>query len=233
MTLTEVLARLEARGSDRNVESMRRYGIVAKKVYGVPAFELRALAKRIGKNQSLSLQLWRTGVYDARILATLIGNPGQVTVRQMERWVKDFDSWAICDSCCGNLFDKTPFAYTKASEWSRRKGEFERRAGFALMAWLAVHDKKAHDRMFERFLPIIARAATDERGMVKKAVNWALRQIGKRNIALHRAAIRTAVKIQKMDSPAARWIAAGALRELRNPRVLERLREKSRRTVRE
>jgi len=203
---------------------MARYGIRSRKVFGVGAVPLRRLAKQIGKNQELSLRLWKSGYLDARILAALIGDPGRVTSAQMDRWVGDFDNWAVCDTCCGNLFDKTPFAYQRAIAWSKRKEEFVRRAGFVMMATLAVHDKKTPDATFLRFFPSIRKGATDGRNFVKKAVNWAVRQIGKRNKTLHKQAIRLARKIHSINSPSARWIASGALRELTSPMVRRRIR---------
>lgn len=230
MTVSEVLKLLKAHGTQRNVDGMARYGITAKKAFGVSAPMLRDFAKRIGKNQLLSLKLWLTGIHEARILASLVGDPKQVTERQMERWVKDFDSWAVCDACCGNIFDKTPSAYRKAFQWCRRKDEFVRRAGYAMMAWLAVHDKQTEDNEFLKMLQTLKHGATDERNFVKKAVNWALRQIGKRNLVLHLAAIRTALEIKKIDSPIARWIATDALRELQSAAVQQRLEKKQERT---
>jgi 3-methyladenine DNA glycosylase AlkD len=157
---------------------------------------LQKLARPIGRDQQLSLDLWRTGIMEARIIAAFIGEPAKVTSAQMESWLKDFDSWAVCDCCCCYLFDKTKDAYKKAIAWSRRKAEYEKRAAFALMAYLAVHDKPAPDDAFLKFLPIIAREAWDDRNFVKKAVNWALRQIGKRNRALNQAAIQTGAKFE-------------------------------------
>ncbi len=231
MTVSQVLRQLKARGSQRNVDGMARYGITAKKAFGVSAPELRDLAKKIGKNQQLSLKLWSTGIHEARILASLIGDPQQVTRRQMERWVKDFDSWAVCDSSCGNLFDMTPSAYRNAFTWCRRTEEYVRRAGFVMMAELAVHDKAAGDQQFLQMLPALKRGSTDKRNFVKKAVNWALRQIGKRNRELNRAAIQTATEISFIDSPAARWIATDALRELQSAAVQRRLEKKKERTL--
>ncbi len=202
---------------------MARFGINSKNAYGVSVPNLRKLAEEIGKSHALAHQLWASGVHEARILASMIDDPKLVNEDQMERWVKDFDSWDICDQCCGNLFDKTRFAYGKALGWSRRNGEFVKRAGFALMAYLAVHDKEMNDKEFVKFLPIIENGATDARNFVKKAVNWALRQIGKRNRNLNRAAIKTARKIYGIDSNAARWIASDALRELESDAVQKRL----------
>lgn len=219
----DVLARLQSYADPKAVEGMARFGIRSAKALGVSAPKLRRLAKEIGKDHRLAAELWRTGILDARLLAALIDDPARVTVRQMERWVQDFDSWAVCDGACCCLFDKTPHAWDQAVEWTGRPGEYVRRAGFVLMAALAVHDKKAPDDRFEAFLPLIARHATDERNFVKKAVNWALRQIGKRNHRLNQAAVRTAQEIRRIDSKAARWIASDALRELTSEKVRRRL----------
>jgi 3-methyladenine DNA glycosylase AlkD len=155
----------------------------------------------------------------------MVDDPAQVTIDQMDRWVRDFDSWDVVDGSCGNLFDKTPFAVAKAREWCKREEEFVKRAGFVLMAELAVHDKQAKDKLFLDFLPLIIAGASDKRNFVKKAVNWTLRQIGKRNLKLHKAAVSTALKIQKNQSGAAQWVASDALRELKSPQVQKRLRE--------
>ena len=219
----EILSFLKAKGSPRNVAGMARYGIVTANAYGAPSGVIKDLARSLGKDHSLARALWNTGVYDARILAAFVEEPNRVTESQMERWVLDFDNWAICDGICLHLFDKTPHAYAKAVAWSARQEEFVRRAGLVLMAVLAVHDKQAPDDVFRKFLGIITTRASDERNFVKKAVNWALRQIGKRNRALNRAAIAAAEEIAKRDSPAARWIARDALRELESAAVQRRL----------
>jgi 3-methyladenine DNA glycosylase AlkD len=223
MRYGEIMALLKSHYKPENIAGMARFGITSKKAYGVPMPELRKLARQIGKDHDLAQRLWVSGVLDARTLAALVDDPEQVTEEKMESWVADFDNWAICDTCCGSLFDRTKFAYRKAAEWSKREEEFVKRAGFALMAWLAVHDKKAEDRRFTRFLPLIKRQARDERNYVKKAVNWALRQVGKRNAALNREAVGLAEEIREIDSRAARWIAADALRELRSEAVQKRL----------
>ncbi|HET9870426.1 MAG TPA: DNA alkylation repair protein [bacterium] len=215
----EVLARLRALKNARNIRGMARFGIQGKKVLGIPKPRLDGLAKKIGRDQALSLKLWGSGYHEARILAGLVGSAAEVTPAQMERWVGDFDSWDLCDQVCGHLFDRTPFAASKAFQWSRRKREFEKRAGFVLMAGLAVHDKRAPDRLFLSFLPVVRREARDGRNFVKKAVNWALRQIGKRNPRLRRAALAEAARIQQQGSASARWIAADAIRELKNPKT--------------
>jgi 3-methyladenine DNA glycosylase AlkD len=221
----EVLSALRSLSNPSAVSSMARFGIKADKAFGVSVPALRKLARSIGKDHTLAQDLWDSGLHEARELATMIADPKQVTEDSMERWVKDIDSWDVCDHCCGNLWDKTPFAYRKARQWSRRPEEVVRRASFSLMAALAVHDKAAIDERFTRFLPIIKRESTDERNFVKKAVNWALRQIGKRNRNLNRQAINTAREIQKLNSKSARWIAADALRELTNDEVQSRMRD--------
>jgi 3-methyladenine DNA glycosylase AlkD len=181
---------------------------------GVSIPILRQLAKQIGRDHTLARQLWATGIHEARLLAGFIAEPAKLTSRQMDAWARDFDSWDICDQVCSNLFDQTPFAYRKAVTWSHRREEFVKRAGYVLMAALAVHDKQPGNEVFEKFLPHIVHGALDERNFVKKAVNWALRQIGKRNRHLRRQAVRTARQIQRLHSQPARWIAADALREL-------------------
>jgi 3-methyladenine DNA glycosylase AlkD len=228
MQLTEILTQLEALANPKALAEMKRVGIATNNTYGIAVPQLRQLAQTIGTDHRLAQALWVTGSLDARIIASLIDDPQQVTERQMERWVKDFDNWAVCDGCCGNLFDQTPWAYEKAVTWTKREAEYVRRAGFALMAYLAVHAKAAKDERFVAFLPVIQAGATDERNFVKKAVNWALRQIGKRNAKLNKAAIKTARAIQRMDSKAARWVAADALRELTGEAVQQRLRSKRR-----
>lgn len=204
---------------------MARFGIQSSNSFGVSVPKLRLLAREVGRDHPLALKLWETGLHDARLLATMIDDPRQVTVEQMDKWVRDFDSWDVVDGSCGNLFDKTPFAVAKAKEWCKREEEFVKRAGFVLMAELAVHDKKAKDQVFLDFFPLIIGGSSDNRNFVKKAVNWSLRQIGKRDLKLNTAAVSTALKIQKMESGAAKWVASDALRELKSPQVLKRLRE--------
>jgi 3-methyladenine DNA glycosylase AlkD len=225
VTYAAVIKKLRSWSNAQNVKGMARFGINSQKTLGISLPKIRGLAKTIGKDHALALQLWRSGIHEARILATIIDDPRLVTESQMEQWVKDFDSWDVVDQAAGNLFDRTPFAYKKAVEWSRRKPEFEKRAGFSLMAYLAVHDKKAPDEKLAAFLPIIKKSAGDERNFVRKAVNWALRQIGKRNRALNKLAIAAAKKIQKQDSKSAHWIAGDALRELQSPKTKARLKK--------
>jgi 3-methyladenine DNA glycosylase AlkD len=215
MTAPEILDALRAQANPKNVAGMARYGISTNGTLGVTVVEIRLLARQAGRSHALAAELWASGVHEARILATIVDQPALVTRRQMNQWARDFDSWDVCDQACLNLFRYTPYAWTKAAEWSGAKREFVRRAGFALMAGLAVKAKDAPDEQFEALLPVITGAATDPRNMVKKAVNWALRSIGKRNAHLRRAAIAAAENIRTLDSPAARWIASDALRELR------------------
>ena len=214
MKIREALSTLKRQANPANVAGMARFGINPRGTLGVSIPALRKLAKEIGRDHALARQLWVSGIHEARVLAGLIADPAALTEREMERWVHDFDSWDICDQVCSNLFDKTPWAWKKAVEWTSRDKEFVKRAGFVLMAALSVHDKAAPDAGFLAFLPIIRREAVDDRNFVKKAVNWALRQIGKRNERLRKAAVKTAKNIRKIDSRSARWIAADALREL-------------------
>jgi 3-methyladenine DNA glycosylase AlkD len=219
-----VLARMEALGSPRGIERMEYFGVRAAKAYGLSAPQIHALAREAGRDHALALELWRSGVHDAHHVAALVADPARVTEALMERWARDFVSWDIVDTCCCYLFIYTPFAWKKTAQWSRRQEEFVKRGAFSLMAYLAVHDKKAPDAKFLRLLPIIEREAGDERNFVRKAVNWALRQIGKRNLRLNRAAIGAGNRIRRQESRAARWIAADALRELRSTAVQKRLR---------
>jgi len=212
----EVIARLEAIGDPANVAGMARFGIRPRtRVLGISVVALRKLARELGPDHSLAGALWRSGIHEARLLATKVDDPAKVTKAQADRWVRTLDSWDLCDQLCGNLLDRTPLAVEKALEWSRREPEFEKRAAFALMASLALKDG-APERTLERFLPVIRREAADDRNFVKKAVNWALRQIGKRSDRMRKKAIATAERIATIDSRAARWVASDALRELRS-----------------
>jgi 3-methyladenine DNA glycosylase AlkD len=223
-TVRRALDELVQHGDKRNVQGMEHFGIRAKKVYGVSTPKLHRIARVIGKNHSLGLKLWNTGIYDARVLGAMISESAKVTPKQMESWVKGFDNWAVCDGTCCHLFAYAKPAWKKAFLWCSRKPEFEKRAGFALAAYLAVHDKTAQDAAFRRFLKVIQREAWDERNFVKKAMNWALRGIGKRNRRLNRAAIKAAEKIRQGGTSSGRWIAADAIRELKSEAVQRRLR---------
>jgi 3-methyladenine DNA glycosylase AlkD len=226
-TCARVLEELRALGEQRNIDGMARFGIRAKIVYGVSKPKMDGLAQKIGRSHDLALQLWSTGVHDARILAGMVDEPENVTAAQMDRWMRNFDSWDVCDGTCCHLFVFAKPAWEKAVAWSKRPKEFEKRAGFAMMAYLAYRDKTAADAKYLRLLPMIRRESRDERNFVRKAVNWALRQIGKRNLKLNAAAIREAERIRRIDSRSARWIAADALRELRSDAVQARLRRKA------
>jgi 3-methyladenine DNA glycosylase AlkD len=205
---------------------MARFGITTDKAFGIKHPILKKIAKGLGRDNDLALELWDTGYHEARLIATLVADPKVFTKTMANAWVKDINSWDICDGFTGNLIDRTPYAYEIAPAWARRKEEFVRRAGFALMAWLPVHDKKATDAKFGPFFDLIVEYSTDERNFVKKAVNWALRQLGKRNRALNRKAIATAKQIAKIDSKSARWIAKDALKELESDAVQVRLKAK-------
>ena len=194
---------------------MKRFGIAATNALGLTTPEIRRISRNIGRDQSLAGQLWKTGIHDARILASLVANPAEISRATMDQWASEFDSWDVCDACSYQLFDATPWAESKIRKWAKDKREFVRRAAFAIMAGTAVHDKKAPDEVFLAWLPLIEQYAFDQRNFVRKAVNWALRGIGKRNATLCAAAIASAARIREQGTPAARWIASDALRELR------------------
>ncbi|TAL70053.1 MAG: DNA alkylation repair protein [Bacteroidetes bacterium] len=230
MNYQEIIKKLKSLRNKNNVEGMARFGINPNGTLGISVTTLRKLAKVIGKNHELALAIWESGIHEARILASLIDIPNEVTIKQAESWLKGLDSWDVCDQLMMNLLDKTDFAFKKAKEWSERKEEFEKRAGFALMACLAFHHKKANDNEFVLLFPFIIEASTDERNFVKKSVNWALRQIGKRNLKLNKKAINTckSILVKYPDSKSACWIAKDALKELTNEKTIERIKQKSR-----
>jgi len=215
-----VLASLERLGSRREREGLARYGIVARKAFGVPMRAMQSLAKDLGRDHNLAQALWETGWYEARTVAAFVDEPERVTAAQMDRWCRGFDNWAICDTVCFNLFDRTPQAYKKVEQWSRRREEFVKRAAFALMACLALHDKSAGDEKFAKLLPLIEREAGDERNFVKKGVSWALRLIGRRSPDLNVRAVAVSRRLLESPDAAARWIGKGALRELTSAAVL-------------
>jgi 3-methyladenine DNA glycosylase AlkD len=222
----EIIQRLKSLSDPEAVKGMARFGINPENTYGVSIPNLRRIAKEAGKDHALAQELWASGIHEAKILASMVDEPKAVTEEQLEAWVKDFDSWDVCDQVCMNLFDSVPLAWQKIRDWSQREEEFVKRAAYTLIACLAWHDKEAGDDKFVALLPVIVKGATDERNFVKKAVNWALRHIGKRNPSLNKVAIKTAEEIQKIDSWAARWIAADALRELTSEAVQKRLEAK-------
>jgi 3-methyladenine DNA glycosylase AlkD len=211
----QILSQLRKLANPDNAAGMARFGITSRRVYGVPSTALRAIARAAGRDGNLASRLWDSGVYEARILAAYVADPRGLTRREMDRWAREFDSWALCDNTCIHLFRKTAFAWDRAIRWSSRRQEFVKRAGFALMATLAVHDKQAGDEAFLSLLPILEREARDPRNFVKKAVNWALRQIGKRNPTLRGKAMETAARLKASEFPSARWIGSDALRELK------------------
>src|SRR5260221_3330788 len=214
MTSDRIIANLEQLANAQAIEGMARFGIRPAQALGISIPTLRKMAKDIGRNQALALALWDSGIHEARSRASVIAEPPLGSAEVMEKWGNDFDAWDVWDQVCGNLFDKTPYAYQKATQWCQQEREFVRRAGFVMMAELAVHDKKAQDEAFMQFFPLIKQHAGDERNFVKKAVNWALRQIGKRNSHLRTLALECAYEIQDMDSKTARWMAKDALKEL-------------------
>ncbi len=226
-TVRRAVAELMHHGEKRNIEGMARFGIRSERICGVSKPKMDEIARRIGKNHALGLKLWETGIHDARLLGMLISEPQSVTAAQMERWVRDFDNWDVCDGTCCHLFVDAKPAWAKAFSWSARRKEFEKRAGFALAAYLAIHDKSAADAPFCRFLKVIERESWDERNFVRKAVNWALRNIGKRNLRLNKAAIESAERIRRGGTRSGRWIAADALRELKSDAVQTRLKRKA------
>jgi len=210
-------------GSEHDRQGMARFGINVDNAFGVSVTDLRKVAREIGRDHRLAGQLWRSEVHEARILASMVEEPDRVTESQAERWLRGFDSWDLCDQVCMNLFDRLPFAFPKAKEWARREPEFQRRAGFALMASLASHAKSEPEESFLPFFPLIEEASTDDRNLVRKAVNWALRGMGKRSGLLHAAALGTARTLEGSEDRTARWIGRDAIRELESPKVLARL----------
>jgi 3-methyladenine DNA glycosylase AlkD len=222
----EALAWLRAHATKATRDGMARYAIPSDNALGVKVGDIRALGKRLGRSQELAAALWETGVYEARMLASFVADPNGITVAQMERWCRDFDSWAICDTMCFHLFDRSPHAWKLVDKWSGRREEFVKRAAFALLASLAVHDKRAEDALFEQSLPLVERAAADERNFVKKSVNWALRTVGKRSAALNAASVAVARRLADSTEAAPRWVGKDALRELTSPGVVRRLAKK-------
>ena len=223
MDYNEIIAKLKYLNNPKNIVGMARFGIIPKtEVYGIPIPELRKLAKIIGKNHQLALKLWDSGIHEARILAGYIEDSEMVTESQMKKWVKDFDSWDVVDQVCSAVLDKTKLAKKKIFEFGERKEEFVKRTAFTLICCLTVHNKEMIDEEFLKFFSLIKKASTDERNFVKKSVNWALRQIGKRNKKLNREAIKLAKEIQKFDSKSAKWIANDAIRELTSESVQKR-----------
>jgi 3-methyladenine DNA glycosylase AlkD len=234
MTADVVIEKLRSLGKPENVAVMERFAISTTTSFGIPTPVLKQFAREVKKQtdnrHALAQELWEAGVYEARAVAFLIDDPKLVTKKQMDAWAKDFDNWATVDGTCSYLFCRTPFAYEKAVEWAGKKAEFVKRAGFSMIAYLAVHDKKAPDEKLAAFLPLIEKHSDDDRNFVKKAVNWALRQIGKRSPDLNTRAIETAERIKLQNMKSTQWIAADALRELKSDAVIARLRKKANHT---
>jgi 3-methyladenine DNA glycosylase AlkD len=224
-SVEDILMQLKAKARPDQLEGMARYGMAVEERLGVAVPDMRKISKQTGKDHQLALELWQTGIPEAMIVASMVDVPGEVSEEQMETWVQGFNSWDACDQVCMNLFEKTPMAWKKVLDWSRREEEFVKRAGFALLACLAWHNKQAPDEAFIRLIPLIKEGATDGRNFVKKAVNWALRSIGKRNMNLHQVAMQAAQEMQKMDSKSARWIASDAIRDLSSDAVQRKLRQ--------
>lgn len=225
--MEKIIKKLKSVARPDQLEGMAKFGLAGKGRLGVSVPEMRKLAKEIGKDHDLAQKLWKAGFQETRILASMIDLPQQVTEKQMDAWVKDIDSWDVCDQLCGNLFDKTEFTRKKIIQWSENEEEFIKRTAFSLIAYVAVHDKKAPDDDFISLIPIIKKGSLDERNYVKKAVNWALRSIGKRNLSLNKIALEAAYQIRALDTKAARWVAADAIRELESDKVLARLKKKT------
>ena len=219
-----ILSSLKRRSSKRTRDEMGpRYGIFTDKAFGVKMADIQQVAKKVGRNHELAAALWETGWYEARMLTAFVEEPEFVTATQMDRWCRDFDNWGICDTLCFHLFDRTPYAFAKVRQWSKSREEFVKRGAFALLACLALHDKQASEEQFRRCLPLIERAAADERNFVKKGVSWALRLVGRRNIALNQEAVELSRRLAVSDGRAARWIGKAALKELTNPVLVRKL----------
>jgi 3-methyladenine DNA glycosylase AlkD len=217
------LAWLERKSTRRDRENLARFGITATNAVGVSMANMKVLARRLGRDHELAAALWDTGCYEARMLTSFVDDPARVTPAQMDRWCRDFDNWAICDTLCFHLFDRTPHAWAKVAQWGGKPGEFVKRAAFALLASLALHDKRTGDAPFDESLPLIERAAYDERNFVKKGVSWALRGIGRRSLPLNAAAVTVARRLSASREPAARWVGRDALRDITSPAVMRRL----------
>nr|WP_302578811.1 DNA alkylation repair protein [Methanobrevibacter arboriphilus] len=226
MTVTEIIETFKELSSPEDIEGMARFGITPEHTYGLRMPVIKKIAKNYKNDHELALSLWDINTRETRILASLVDDPKLVTQKQMDDWANDFDYWEICDQCCINLFRKTPFAYSRIHQWTNEDKEFVKRAGFALIAVLAVHDKNQDDEIFIELLNIIERESKDNRNFVRKAVNWALRQIGKRNIKLNKIAIAKAEEIDKIDSKSAHWIAKNALKELKDEKTIQRIKRK-------
>ncbi len=222
----EIISALKKNRNAKNIEGMARFGINVESALGISITLLRKVAKDIPQNHKLALDLWESGIHEARILASIIDEPVKVTKSQLNKWVNDFNSWDVCDQCCNNLFWQTNFAIEKSFEWIENKKEFVRRAGFTMICALAVHDKRMTNKDFLKYFPLIEKYSTDERNFVKKAVNWALRQIGKRNLQLNKEAVKLCKKLISSESKSAKWIGKDAIKELTSEKILFRVKKK-------
>lgn len=223
-----IVASLKKLGSKRIRDEMGpRYGIHTEKAFGVSMSKIQQVAKRLGRNHELALALWETGWYEARMLTSFVDEPDKVTASQMDRWCRDFDNWGICDTLCFNLFDRTPHAFRKIEQWSKKESEFVKRAAFALLACVAAHNKTASDEEFLPYLPLIERAAVDERNLVKKGVSWALRVVGRRSSRLNAESVALSQRLANSTEPAARWIGKVSLKELMSTSVQENLKKRA------
>jgi 3-methyladenine DNA glycosylase AlkD len=226
VSVRSVLAWLERHGSARNRAGMARYGLPSANTFGVSMATMQPEAERIGRNHALAKALWKSGWYEARIMCAFVADPAKLTPALMDAWCRDFDNWGVTDTVCFKLFDRSPHAWKMVSKWVKRNGEFQKRAGFVMMACLAAHDKAAQDAAFLKFLPVIERGASDDRNFVKKGVSWALRHLGHRNAALHAAAVKTATKLSKSDNATERWVGRDALRDITRPIVLAKIKRR-------
>jgi 3-methyladenine DNA glycosylase AlkD len=224
----DVVTKLKRLGTKKTRDGMARFAIPSEKAFGVTVGQIRDMGKQLGRNHDLALALWETGWYEARMLSAFVDEPDRVTPAQMDRWCRNFDNWAICDTICFHLFDRTPHAFAKVKQWASKRNEFEKRAAFALLASLGIHDKKASEESFAQCLALIEKAATDERNFVKKGVSWALRVVGRRSRALNEASVKLSQKLTRSNEPAARWIGRDAFKELTSPAVVRRLKERNR-----
>jgi 3-methyladenine DNA glycosylase AlkD len=222
-SVSDAVAALRSKGSEANRQGMKRFGINVDRAFGVSVVEIKKVAREIAHDHALAEALWQTGLHEARILAGFVDRPQWVSEAQMDRWTGEFDSWDLCDQICGNLWDRTPHAGAKIRQWAADEREFVRRAAFATLAWMAVHDKKADDESFLSYLPLIRAGATDSRNFVRKAVNWALRQIGKRSPELHGPCLDLARELSESEDRTARWTGKDAQRELESPKLQEKL----------
>ena len=221
-SVNDVLKQLRAKGTGHDLANLKKFGITASKPIGVSMKNIQVVARNVGRDHALAEALWKTGIYEAQMLASFVAEPSEVTPAQMDRWCRDFDHWGICDTVCFKLFDQSPHAWSRVPKWAKQKGEFQKRAGFALLACLAGHDKAATDAQFIDGLRLIEQGAADDRDLVKKGVSWALRRIGTRNKRLYAASLAMARRLAASDAPAAKWVGKDAVRDLTRPLVARR-----------